>query len=180
MRSLLLLLWLATSTASAADWSMQPGSTLGFTCSFQGEAFTGRFGRFSPLIRFDPAHLGQSRFDVRIDLTSADTRNEERDGMLRGAEFFNTGTQAQARFVASRFRALGGRRYAADGVLTLNGLSKPVALAFTWTAGTRPVLTGEASLKRLDFAVGRGEWTDTGLLPNEVKVNTKLLLAPRK
>ena len=175
---LLSLLLLAGNAASAADWTALPGSSLGFSASFQGERFEGRFVKFNPQIRFDPARLGASRFDVGIDLGSADTRNQERDDMLRSAEFFSARQQPQARFVAGKFRALGGNRFVADGVLTLKGISKPVSLRFTWAAGAKPVLTGEASLRRLDFAVGTGDWTDTELLPNEVKVSTRLLLAP--
>ena len=52
------------------------------------------------------------------------------------------------------------------------------ALSFTWTATAKPVLIGEARLKRLDFGIGSGEWADTDLLPNEVLVKTRLLLAP--
>jgi polyisoprenoid-binding protein YceI len=165
-------------SACAADWTTLPGSTLGFSSTFQGEAFEGKFSKFTPQIRFDPGHLADSRFDVRISLGSADTRNQERDDMLRGADFFDAKKLPEARFVANKFRALGGNRYVADGVLSLHGVSKPVALNFSWTPGAKPVLAGEASLKRLDFAVGGGDWTDTDLLPNEVKVKTRLLLAP--
>ena len=179
MRLFALLLLAAASTAQGADYTALPASTLGFTASYQGESFEGRFGKFTPQIRFDPAKLADSRFDVRIVLASADTRNTERDDMLRSAEFFDARKQVQARFVASKFRALGGKRYAADGVLSLHGASKPVSLAFTWSGGAKPVLDGQASLKRLDFNVGSGDWTDTELLPNEVKVKTHLLLAPK-
>ena len=175
---LLLFVSLAGNAAVAADWTALPGSTLGFTGSFQGEAFEGRFGKFSPQIRFDPAHLDKSRFDVRIELGTADTRNDERDEMLLSSEFFDARRQPEARYLATRFRALGGNRYVADGVLTLHGASKPVPLSFTWTAGAKPVLDGQATLKRLDFAVGSGDWADTELLPNEVKVRTRLVLAP--
>lgn len=175
---LLCLLLTASFTTRAADWVAQPGSTLGFSASFQGETFKGEFGKFSPRIRFDPAQPAQGRFDVRIQLASADTRNEERDEALHGSEFFNAGKLPEARYVATKFRALGGNRFVADGVLTLRGISKPVPLSFTWTAGARPVLVGQARLRRLDFAVGTGEWADTELLPNEVAVNTRLLLAP--
>ncbi|HMB57025.1 MAG TPA: YceI family protein [Arenimonas sp.] len=172
------LLLLATPFASfAADWTMQPGSTLGFTASYQGEAFDGRFGKFMPQIRFDPTKLADSRFDVRIALASTDTKNSERDEMLRGAEFFDSKKLPEARFVATKFRALGGNKFAADGALSLHGISKPVTLAFTWTAGAKPVLDGQALLKRLDFRVGTGDWQDTDLLPNNVTVKTHLVLA---
>ena len=162
--------------AFAADYVALPESTLGFSASFQGETFDGKFTRFTPQIRFDPAKLATSRFDVRIQLASANTRNDERDQMLRSSDFFDSVAQPEARFVATRFRALGGNRYAADGALTLHGVSKPVLLGFTWSPGVKAVLSGEATLKRLDFAVGTGDWADTELLPNEVKVKTRLAL----
>ncbi|MCX7042574.1 MAG: YceI family protein [Gammaproteobacteria bacterium] len=168
-------------SAQGADYVALPESTLGFSASFQGESFDGKFARFTPQIRFDPAKLATSRFDVRIQLASANTRNDERDQMLRSSAFFDIATQPEARFIASRFRALGGNRFAADGTLTLHGISKPVALNFTWTAGAKAVLSGEATLKRLDFGVGTGDWADTELLPNEVRVKTRLVLVlPKK
>ena len=178
MRTILLASLLMAGSASAADWTMQPGSSLGFSASYQGEAFNGNFGKFTPVIRFDPAKLADSRFDVRIVLASADTKNSERDDLLKSGDFFDSKRQPEARYVASKFRALGGNRYAADGVLSLRGVSKPVVLSFTWTPGAKPVLDGSASLKRLDFGVGSGDWTDLDLLPNEVKVKTHLILAP--
>jgi polyisoprenoid-binding protein YceI len=170
---------LLTNAAAAADWTLQSGSTLGFSASYQGETFQGRFGKFTPQIRFDPAKLTDSRFDVRIALASASTSNDERDEMLKGEDFFNSAKLPEARYSASVFRALGGNRYTADGTLNLRGVSRPVTLSFTWTPGAKPVLNGEATLKRLDFGVGSGDWTDTGLIPNEVKVSTHLVLAPK-
>jgi len=172
------MLFAFAGSASAAHWRVLPGSTLGFSTSFEGEAFEGAFGKFTPSIDFDPKQLATSRFDVVIELASADTKNDERDEALRGTDFFNSKKTPQARYLATKFRALGGNRYAADGTLTLNGMSKPVVLEFSWTPGAKTVLAGSASLKRLDFKVGTGEWSDTSDLPNEVKVKTRLLLAP--
>lgn len=177
MRLILIALLCASGMASAADWTVQPGSTLSFGGSFQGEAFAGKFSRFTPRIRFDPAKPAGGHFDVAIDLSSASTNNDERDELLLGDGFFNTRKQAQARFIADKFRALGGGRYAADGTLTLNGKRLPVTLAFTWKTGTRPVLDGQATLKRLDFGIGSGDWADTSELRNEVKVSTHLVLS---
>jgi polyisoprenoid-binding protein YceI len=175
---LVLMLMTFALSAHAADYSAQPGSTLGFTASYQGEAFNGDFGKFDPQIRFDPAKLADSRFDVRITLDSASTKNDERDDELKSDEFFGAKSQPEAHYLATKFRALGGNRFVADGVLTLHGVSKPAPLTFTWTPGAKPTLTGEATLKRLDFNVGTGDWTDLDLIPNEVKVTTKLMLAP--
>ena len=172
-----MLMLLVPVTATAAPWRVLPGSTLGFSSSYEGESFEGSFAKFTPRIEFDPKQLATSRFDVGIELASADTRNDERDEALRGTGFFNSRKAPQARYLATRFKALGGNRYLATGTLSLNGISKPVALEFTWTPGAQTVLAGSATVQRLDFGVGTGEWADTGLLPNAVRVKTRLLLA---
>ncbi|HEX5755942.1 MAG TPA: YceI family protein [Arenimonas sp.] len=176
----LLLLLLCSTPTLAADYVAQQPSQLGFTAEFQGEAFEGRFARFTPAIRFDPDDLAGSRFDVRIELASADTDNEERDELLLGGDFFAVGDQPDARYVATRFKSLGNGRYVAEGELSLRGVTKAVPLTFSWTPGSPTVLEGEATLDRLAFKVGVGDWSDTGLLPASVKVTTRLLLMPRK
>ena len=177
MRVLIFLCALFSSTAFAANYVQQPGSSLGFTGIYQGEAFTGSFAKFNSTINFDPAKLAQSRFDVRITLGSANTKNSERDEMLLGPEFFNSKVQTEARYVATKFRALGNNRFVADGVLSLRGVLKAAPLTFTWTPGAKPQLMGTAKIQRLDFKVGIGDWDDLELIPNTVTVNTRLILS---
>lgn len=179
--SAVLLCSLAAAPAHAASYRADlKSSTLSFSSSYQGEAFTGRFSRFDTHIAFDPANLASSKFDVTITLASADTQSSERDDMLNGADFFNAGKMPVAHYAAAKFRSLGGNRFAADGVLTLRGVSKPVVLNFTWTPGATAALIGDASVNRLDFGVGSGEWADTATIGNAVKVHTalKLIAAP--
>ena len=173
------MLLAASLPAWAQDWQMADGSTLGFRTSFQGEAFDGRFTRFTPQVRFNPEDLANARFDVRIDLASADTRNSERDDTLKSADFFDVGKTPTARYTATAFTALGNGRYRADGRLQLRGNSRPVALVFSWKQNKGAVLAGEAVLNRLDFGVGAGDWADTGLLPDAVQVKTLLILTPK-
>src|SRR5690606_35373233 len=100
---MLLLLALA-GVADASDWTVQAGaSALRFTGSMQGERFEGGFDRFQAEIRFDPADLAGARFEVTVDLASADTDNEERDETLLGPDFFNVERSPQAHYSASRF-----------------------------------------------------------------------------
>lgn len=175
---LLLLAAFAATGVHATEYRAGEASTLGFKAAYMGDAFEGRFARFTPRIDFDPAELAGSRFDVLIALDSANTADEDRDELLVGPEFFNVGAQPQARYQATRFTALGGNRYRAEGTLSLNGAERPVALEFTWTPGTPAVLEGRATVRRLDFGVGEGDWADTDMLPNEVQVFTRLELTP--
>ena len=177
--SILLLTSLVAFPAYATSYrANSKSSTLTFSSSYQGETFSGRFGRFDASIAFDPANLATSRFDVTITLASADTQNSERDDTLRAADFFNVVKMPAAHYVATKFRSLGGNRYAADGTLTLRGVTKPVTLNFVWTAGVGIALTGDAGVNRLDFGVGGGEWADTSTIGNAVKVHTSLILNP--
>lgn len=172
------LLAMMAAPARAADYVQAPGSSLVFASKYDGEVFTGKFAGFTTTLSFDPAKLASSRLDVVIPLAGTKTGNDDRDSTLSGSDFFNVAKFAQARYTASKFRSLGGNQYAADGSLTLRGVSKPVTLTFTWTPGTQPVLSGKATVKRLDFGVGGGDWTDTDSIPNEVAVSTKVVFKP--
>ncbi|MES2857656.1 MAG: YceI family protein [Pseudomonadota bacterium] len=178
IRPLLLLPLLAAAPAFAADYTQAPGSRLAFAGSYQGEAFTGNFPGFATRLSFDPKNLAKARLDVTIPLATATTSNADYDSELRGAAFFNPAKFPQARYTATRFRALGGNRYAADGMLTRRGVSKPVTLAFTWAPGARPVLAGKATVKRLAFGIGGGDWADTTLIPDAIAITTRVVLKP--
>lgn len=174
-KTLLLALALLCAPAFAADYVQVPGSSLVFAGTYQGEAFTGRFPGFATTFRFDPKQLATSKLVVNIPLATAATSNADYDGELRGASFFDATKFPRATYTATKFRALGGNRYAADGTLTLHGVSKPVVLEFTWTPGAAPVLSGKAIVKRLAFGVGGGDWADTALIPDSIAISTKVV-----
>ena len=177
-KPLLLALLLAAAPADAAEYTQATGSSLAFAGSYQGEVFTGTFPGFTTRLSFDPKQLAKARLEVTIPLATATTSNADYDGELHGAAFFNAARFPQARYTATTFRALGGNRYAADGTLSLRGLSKPVTLEFTWTPGARPVLVGKATVKRLAFGVGGGAWADTTLIPDAIALSTKVVFVP--
>lgn len=174
---------LATMLAApvrAADYVQSAGSTLAFATKYDGETFTGTFPGFSTLLSFDPSAPESGSLEVTIPLAGAKTGNADRDSTLQTPDFFDVGKFAQARYSASGFRSLGGNRYAADGTLDLRGVKKPVTLTFTWTPGDRPVLAGKATVKRLDFGVGGGDWAGTDTIPDAVAISTRVVLQPAK
>lgn len=171
-------LLLATLPSRAADYRQAAGSTLGFSGTLEGERFEGRFPGFTTRLSFDPAKLAEARLDVTIPLAGATTGNRDHDTEMRGESLLDVRKFAQARYTASRFRALGGNRYAADGVLSLHGVAKPVTLVFTWAAGKQPVLVGSASVRRLQFGIGSDDWADTGTLSDLIAVETRVVFAP--
>ena len=164
---------------AAADYVQAPGSSLAFAGSYQGEVFTGRFPAFRATLSFDPAQLGSAKLDVAIPLAGATTSNRDYDTQMLGDGFLAVARFPQARYTATRFRSLGGNQFAADGVLSLHGIDKPVTLTFTWTPGPTPQLFGKATVRRLDFGVGAGDWADTDLIPDAIAISTRLNLTPR-
>ena len=175
--ALLLLLPLA---AYARAWKLDAGhSTLTFTGTYQGESFEGRFKRFDAKVNYDPGDLAHAKFDVMVDIASVDTANTERDQALPGKAFFDTAQFPRAHFVTTRFRKGANGQVFADGTLSLRGTSKPVTLAVKFAqAGSGATLEVDTTLKRLDFGIGSGDWSDTSMIGNGVTVHGHLALQP--
>lgn len=164
---------------AATEWLVvAEGSQLRFAGIAQGEAFDGEFKRFLPNIRFDPDALGDARFVVEVELASVDTQNSERDAALAEPDFFDSGQFPTAFYRAERFETA-GTGFRALGELELRGTKRPVALEFQWrTTSEGAELVGRATIDRLEFAVGRGDWVDPETIEPLVLVNTKLRLKP--
>jgi len=166
--------------ASAADYKVGPGSTLGFSGKFQGQQFDGTFGKFDAAISYDAANLAASRFDVTVDTSTAKTGDGDRDNALPGSDFFDTKKFATAHYVTTGFSKDAKGDIIANGNLTLHGVTKPMALKVVFSpnaGGARLSVTG--TLKRLDFGVGSGEYKDTSTIADEVLVNGSLNLLPK-
>ena len=163
---------------AAIQWTMQPRqSELVFIATQAGAQFEGKFEKFTADIRFDPKDLTGSRFDVTIDMASVNTRDGERDQILKGEDLFAVKQYPTARYVADKFIDKGKGQYSAPGRLTLRDVTKEVPIEFTFTEDPSGAwLKGTATLKRLDFGVGQGDWKDTQTVANEVKVRFALLL----
>lgn len=173
-----LLLVMLPSLLFAREWQViAPESTLGFEGAYQGEAFTGRFSRFEAEIRYDPDNLDDARFDVSVDLASADTANPERDEVLQGSDFFDVVRFPKARFTTREFERRDGQ-VIARGELALHGQMHPVALDVQFSPdGETATLAVKTTLQRQDFGLGSSDdWAD---IDPAVKVSATLKLEPR-
>lgn len=181
MKQLAILLALALPfTAAATDYTVQPASsTLGFSNTFQGESFDGKFGRWTAAISYDAANLASSKFDVEVDLASVKTGDSDRDGALPGSDFFDVAKFPKAHFVTTAFHQQGGA-VIADGNLTLHGVTKPVSLTVNFKPnGKHATLDVKGTVKRLDFGVGGGDYADTSVIANDVTVTAHLDLVAK-
>ncbi len=166
----------ASDGAYAADAAQ---SRLDFTGVQAGAEFKGVFPKFTATVDLSPQALGAARIDVQIDLKSVDTQDKERDDTLRGSDLFDVAHYGSAHYVTRSIQKT-ATGYAATGTLTLRGVTRDVPIQFTFTpAGTGATLKGAATLNRLDFGVGQGDWKNTDWVGNAVRVNFTLVLKPR-
>lgn len=170
----------AAASAVAGDYRVdRAGSSVTFKAVQQGARFPGSFERFGGSVSFDPA-TATGRIDATVELASVDSGNPERDGVLKTTDWFDVARFPAARFVATAFRRTESG-FAADGELTLRDVRRPATLAFRFTppdAKGRARLQGTLAVKRLDFGIGRGEWTDTTYVGNDVDVAIDVWLGP--
>ena len=170
---------LAAGPAAAKSWQGGPDAgPLQFDAVQADAKFTGRFKAFDVRFDFDPAKPAVGRLDVTVTVASTDTADEERDAILKSAEFFWSERHPQAEFHATRFRRA-GKRWRADGELTLRGVTKPAAVLFTLDEKAQVLgMKGDATIRRLPFGVGQGEWQSTEWIGDEVVVRFDLKLQP--
>jgi polyisoprenoid-binding protein YceI len=175
----LLLAGALVRTADAASFVSDPAaSRLEFVGVQAGAEFKGSFHKFSATVDFSPDALATSSFDVQIDLNSVDTLDKDRDKTLRGPDIFDVAHFPAAHYVTKSFTKTASG-YTAIGSLTLHGVTKdvPIAFQFASTAGLAK-LEGTATLKRLDFGVGQGDWKSTEWIADAVQVSFSLVLKP--
>jgi polyisoprenoid-binding protein YceI len=118
----------------------------------------GRFGAFSGDI-VTSEDLSSSSVTATIDASTIDTNNEQRDGHIRSADFFDVENHPQWTFRSTGLRA-DGDDFALDGELTIKGVTRPVTLALeingfgpdAW-GGTRAGFSASTTIDRNDFGV---------------------------
>ena len=140
---------------------------------------TGKFRKFSVAVEFDAAKPEAMRATVEVDVTSVELGDPGWNSDIQGASWFNTRRFPKATFVAGGAKALGGGRFEAPAKFTMKGVTRDVLATFTAkpeAGGT--LLEGAVPLKRTEFGVGDGAWTDTSVVANEVAVRFKVLMKP--
>ncbi len=178
-RIALLSLAVACSQVSALEFKQVQTneSSVTFFYKQMGVPLDGKFNKFSAQLAFDPAKIAKAQARIDIDVASIDTGSIEANDEVIGKLWFNTKTYPSASFVATGLKALGGNRYEATGKLSIKGRTLEVVAPVTFqAAGARGSFDGGFTIKRLDFAIGEGEWTDVGTVANEIQIKFHLVV----
>jgi polyisoprenoid-binding protein YceI len=118
----------------------------------------GRFATFSGEIVTGEDVTGSS-VTATIDATSIDTNNDQRNGHIRSADFFDVENHPTWTFTSTGVRT-DGEDLVIDGNLTIKGVTKPVQLAVEVNGfgpdaygGTRAGFTAKTEISRKEFGV---------------------------
>jgi polyisoprenoid-binding protein YceI len=146
-------------------------SAVSFGFKQMGVPLDGKFYKFSAQLSFDPTQLAKAQARIDIDLSSIDTGSAEGNEEVVGKKWFNVKDYPTASFVSTGIKALGGNRYQALGKLSIKGRTQDVAAPVTFQSdGKRGIFEGAFEIKRLDYAIGEGEWTDVSSVANEIQI----------
>ena len=172
------LLLFASVCVQAAEFNQVQTSKSALTFAYKqmGVPMEGKFRKFAARIAFDPDKISAAQAQVEINLADIDTGLGDADAEVLGKKWFNANAYPGAQFVSSGVKALGGSRYEALGKLTLKGKSHDVSALFTFKPeGSVGVFEGAFSLKRLDYAIGEGEWADVSAVANEIQIKFHII-----
>ncbi len=140
---------------------------------------TGKFTSFEGTIESETDDFKDAKIDFTADIDSITTGNEQRDGHLKSADFFDAGSHPKLEFHSTSFTHKSGNDYQLTGDLTLRGTTKPVTLAVEFggiqndfygntVAGFE--LTGK--INRQDYGLAWSAVTEAGgiVVADEVKL----------
>ena len=165
----------------AGTWKIDPThSEVGFSVRhMMVSKVRGRFGRFEGTIETG-TNPADSRVEASIDLTSITTNNEQRDGHLRSADFFDIEHYPTMTYRSTGIRTEGDG-YVVDGELTLRGVTRQVPLRLEINGfgpdaygGTRAGFSADAEINRQDFGVSWNAAMETGGVVVSDKVSIHL------
>lgn len=170
---------LACSDVLALEFKQVQANESSVTFSYKqmGVPMEGKFNKFTAQLAFDPAKVAAAQARIDINVASIDTGSMEANDEVVGKLWFNAKTYPAASFVSTGLKALGGNRYEATGKLSIKGRTLEMKAPVTFqAAGNRGAFDGSFTLKRLDFAIGEGEWTDIGTVANEIQIKFHLVV----
>ncbi len=180
MKNIIVLLYMLLPVmANAVDYSkvQNDKSSITFVSRQMSVPAEGMFKKFTAHVKLNPAKVEAGIARIEIDLASIDVGGAEAYEEVTGKSWFNVAEFPKAAFVSSSVKALGGGKFEATGKLTIKGKTMEVRAPFSLREENGVLnVTGVFTLKRLDFGIGSGLWSDTSVVADEVKIKFYLVL----
>jgi polyisoprenoid-binding protein YceI len=88
----------------------------------------GEFTKFSGSVELNVEQPERTTVDVAVDLASINTRDAQRDGHLRSADFFDVEKYPAMQFKSTNVQVLNKKQARLTGDLTIRDVTKPLTL----------------------------------------------------
>jgi len=143
----------------------------------------GTFHSFDATIEADPEDLTTADIEFNVDLSSIDTRSNDRDAHLRSADFFDVENYPKATFKSTSIRKTGDNVYEVTGDLTIRGVTHPETFTVVYEGGGKDPWGNEkagfsvtGSIDRTKYGLVWNAVLETGgvLVGEEVKVSLEI------
>ena len=145
---------------------------------------TGSFKSFTAAAETESEDFSNATISFSADIASVDTGNEQRDGHLQGADFFDAEKFPKLSFTSTSFTK-DGDEYALTGDLTIKDVTKSVTLGVEFGGvakdpwgNTKAGFTLSGKINRKDFGLNWNALTEAGgaLVSEEVKLHANIQL----
>jgi polyisoprenoid-binding protein YceI len=145
----------------------------------------GRFSGVEGTVAIDEADPSNSTVEVRIDASTIDTRDAQRDTHLRSADFFDVAQFPHVTFTSKRIADRSGNAFKLVGDLTIHGVTREVILDVIeegrgkdpW-GGERAGFSASTKINRKDYGLHWNQTLEAGglLVGEDVKIFLELEL----
>ncbi len=146
---------------------------------------TGSFTNFNVTAETDGDNFSNSKVSFTTDVNSINTNNEQRDGHLKSADFFDTAKYPEIKFEGTKFEKASDEEYALHGNLTIRDVTKPVSLKVDFGGiakdpygNIKAGFTLDGKINRKDFGLTWNAATEAGglLVGEDLKVQAEIQL----
>jgi polyisoprenoid-binding protein YceI len=178
----------STSDTTATTWTIDPAHSL-VELAVKHMMFStvkGRFANVAGTIVLDEQNLAESSVTAEIDASSIDTREAQRDGHLRSADFLDVETFPTITFRSTALVPHGHDRFVLVGDLTIRGVTREVSLEAEMEGqgidpwgGKRIGFTATSAINRKDFGLNWNQALEAGgvLVSDQVKISLEIQAA---
>jgi len=139
----------------------------------------GRVRKFALQLDFDARKPEAGMAKIDMDVASIDSGSDEANVELVKRVWLDGAKFPKVQFASTAVKALPGGRFEVTGKMTIKGTTRDVSAPFTVKPqGTGQLFEGAFVLKRLEFKIGEGPWSDTETVADEVQIRFKVLANP--
>jgi polyisoprenoid-binding protein YceI len=146
---------------------------------------SGIFQKFNIEVVTAGHDFSTARIEAKVDMSSINTHNEQRDEHLRNSHFFETEKYPELIFRSVKIEKVDDETFNLYGDLTMKGITKTVKLQVEHSSVTKDPWGGERAgfvvtgkINRSDWGISFNNVMETGglALGEEVKINAEIQL----